>query len=204
MKFSLFNNFGAKNSVPVFAAFEQGLKATGHQCSKHDMDADIAVIWSHLWSGKMKNNQPVWKHYVDTGRDVIILEVGMLKRGITWKVGLNGVNRRARFGQGYFPNRAKQLGINLQDWNQGQNIVIAAQRSDSEQWAGLPSANCWLQDTITKIKQHTMGCGCKNKGNQAAAPQQAARTEATPRPAVQNQTVQESVKKVIEKYYNKK
>jgi hypothetical protein len=49
-----------------------------------------------------------------------------------------------------------------------------------------------------------MGCGCKNKGNQAAAPQQAARTEAAPRPAVQNQTVQESVKKVIEKYYNKK
>ena len=48
-----------------------------------------------------------------------------------------------------------------------------------------------------------MGCGCKNKGNQQAAqtpPQQAAQ----PRTAVQNQTVQESVKKVIEKYYNKK
>jgi hypothetical protein len=49
-----------------------------------------------------------------------------------------------------------------------------------------------------------MSCGCKNKGNQAAAPQQAVRTEAAPRPAVQNQTVQESVKKVIEKYYNKR
>jgi len=49
-----------------------------------------------------------------------------------------------------------------------------------------------------------MSCGCKNKGNQATTPQQAVRTEAVPRPAVQNQTVQESVKKVIEKYYNKK
>ena len=57
---------------------------------------------------------------------------------------------------------------------------------------------------INTIKTIIMGCGCKNKGNQAAAPQQAARTEAAPRPAVQNQTVQESVKKVIEKYYNKK
>jgi hypothetical protein len=47
------------------------------------------------------------------------------------------------------------------------------------------------------------GCGCKNKGNQQT-------TQASPQPAtaqrqpVQNQTVQESVKKVIEKYYNKK
>jgi hypothetical protein len=43
-----------------------------------------------------------------------------------------------------------------------------------------------------------MGCGCKNKGNQQT-------TQASPQPATaQNQTVQESVKKVIEKYYNKK
>ena len=50
-----------------------------------------------------------------------------------------------------------------------------------------------------------MGCGCKNKGNQqvAQAPAQASQP-AQQRQAVQNQTVQESVKKVIEKYYNKK
>jgi len=47
-----------------------------------------------------------------------------------------------------------------------------------------------------------MSCGCKNKGNQAATPQQV--QQQAQRPAVQNQTVQESVKKVIEKYYNKK
>lgn len=61
-----------------------------------------------------------------------------------------------------------------------------------------------IYNQINLIKTIIMGCGCKNKGNQAAAPQQATRTEAAPRPAVQNQTVQESVKKVIEKYYNKK
>jgi hypothetical protein len=45
-----------------------------------------------------------------------------------------------------------------------------------------------------------MGCGCKNKGNQ----QQAAQTA---RPVQEQQktiTVQESVKKIVEKYYNKK
>jgi hypothetical protein len=153
MKFSLFNNFGAKNSVPVFAAFEQGLRACGHNYVKHDMDADVAVIWSHLWSGRMKYNQAVWNEFRRNGRDVIILEVGMLRRGITWKMGLNGVNRRARFGEGRIPNRATQLGLELKPWQQGQNIVIAAQRSDSEQWTGLPSANKWLEETVAKIKR---------------------------------------------------
>jgi hypothetical protein len=155
MKFSLFNNFGAKNSVPVFAAFEQGLRACGHKYVKHDMDADVAVIWSHLWSGRMRYNQAVWKQFRDTGRDVIVLEVGMLRRGITWKMGLNGVNRRARFGDGHILNRARNLGLELKSWQQGQNIVIAAQRSDSEQWTGLPSANKWLEETVNKIKHYT-------------------------------------------------
>ena len=49
-----------------------------------------------------------------------------------------------------------------------------------------------------------MGCGCKNKGNQQAAQTPVPQQAAQPRTTVQNQTVQESVKKVIEKYYNKK
>lgn len=48
-----------------------------------------------------------------------------------------------------------------------------------------------------------MGCGCKNKGNQqtAAAPQQQVKTENA---STKNQTVQESVKKIVERYYNNK
>lgn len=155
MKFSLFNNFGAKNSVPVFTAFEQGLRACGHNCVYHDMDADVAVIWSHLWSGRMRYNQPIWNQFRDTGRNVIVLEVGMLKRGVTWKMGLNGVNRRARFGEDRIPNRAQQLGLKLKPWGQGQNIVIAAQRSDSEQWSGLMSPKQWVEETVGKIKRYT-------------------------------------------------
>jgi hypothetical protein len=47
-----------------------------------------------------------------------------------------------------------------------------------------------------------MGCGCKNKGNQAApAPQQQAKVQ---NEATKNQTVQDSVKKIVERYYNNK
>lgn len=155
MKISLFNNFGALNSVPVFAAFEQGLRALDIQSNSHDLDADVAVIWSHLWSGRMRHNQNVWKTFRDSGRDVIVLEVGMLKRGRTWKMGINGVNRCAWFGQGSQSNRAQTLGISLQPWRQGENIVIAVQRSDSEQWSGLPEPKTWVEQTVAKIKSVT-------------------------------------------------
>ena len=155
MKISLFNNFGALNSVPVFAAFEQGLRALGIQSNSHDINADVAVIWSHLWSGRMRHNQEVWKTFRDSDRDVIVLEVGMLKRGRTWKLGLNGVNRRAWFGQDLQENRAHKLGIHLQPWHQGENIVIAVQRGDSEQWSGLPEPRAWVEQTVAKIKSVT-------------------------------------------------
>jgi hypothetical protein len=47
-----------------------------------------------------------------------------------------------------------------------------------------------------------MGCGCKNGGNQAPQPQQGAQPQPQPQP--QNQTIQESIKKVVEKYYTKR
>jgi hypothetical protein len=46
-----------------------------------------------------------------------------------------------------------------------------------------------------------MSCGCKNKGNQ---PQQGVQPQPQPQPQPQNQTIQESIKKVVEKYYTKR
>ena len=47
-----------------------------------------------------------------------------------------------------------------------------------------------------------MGCGCKKKGNQAAQPtQQSASPQGQP---TNNSSIQESIKKVVEKYYTKK
>jgi hypothetical protein len=46
-----------------------------------------------------------------------------------------------------------------------------------------------------------MGCGCK-KNQSEAAPQP--QTPVQPQPHAQNVTVQESVKKIVEKYYKNK
>ena len=119
------------------------------------MSADVAVIWSQLWTGRMAPNRAVWDEFSASGRPVIVLEVGQLNRGVTWKIGINGVNARGWFGEGIEPERAKKLAVRLQPWHQGDHILIAMQRSDSEQWAGLPPAQQWLDQTIARIREHT-------------------------------------------------
>lgn len=153
MKFSLFNKFGAKNSAPVFAAIEQGLRKLGHQVVHHDMNADAAVIWSMLWSGRMRGNREVWQAYQN--KPVIVAEVGMIQRGITWKIGLGGTRIDNYRYHNLIPNRASVLGLHLQPWRSGSNIVIAMQRGDSEQWRGQPPIDQWLADTVGQIRQYT-------------------------------------------------
>jgi hypothetical protein len=156
MNISLFNNFGALNSRPVFAAVQQGLQKLGFQTSIHDMTADVAVIWSVVWAGRMKQNQAVWQAFRAAGKPVIVLEVGMLHRGHTWKVGLNGTGNQSFSKQNLDPTRPQQLNLSADAWrNTGDDIVIAVQRYDSEQWAGQPSTEEWLKQTVGTLRQHT-------------------------------------------------
>lgn len=156
MRFGIFDKFGALNSTPVFQAFCQGLERLRLPWRSHDMDADVAVIWSHLWAGRMRANRPVWTEFCRTNRPVIVLEVGMLQRGRTWKMGINGVNAEAVWPAPTDPTRAQQLGLTAAPWqSKGQNIVIAMQRGDSEQWSGMPTPDVWLYDTINALRQHT-------------------------------------------------
>jgi hypothetical protein len=155
MNISIFNKFGALNSGPVFEAFRNGCKKHRIRVTEHNMSADVAVIWSQLWTGRMAPNRAVWNEFSASGRPVIVLEVGQLNRGVTWKMGVNGVNARGWFGEGIEPGRAKKLAMRLQPWHQGNHILIAMQRSDSEQWNGLPPAQQWLDQTIAKIREYT-------------------------------------------------
>ena len=152
---SIFNRFGALNSVPVFEAFREGCKRHGVRVTEHNSAADVAVIWSQLWTGRMAPNRAVWQEFTTAGRPVMVLEVGQLMRGVTWKLGVNGVNARARWGEGTESQRANKLSMRLQPWHQGDHVLIAMQRTDSEQWAGLPAAEQWLEHTVGQIREHT-------------------------------------------------
>lgn len=157
MHFSLFSEYGALNSKPVFEAFKHSLVQAGHTVTESNMHADVAVIWSVLFNGRMTGNKPVWDYYRKTGRNVVVLEVGGINRGTTWKVGLNGINRDADFGRmGNDDSRAALLGLELKPWsNIGENILLCGQHERSEQWRDMPRMSKWVSDTIDEIRKYT-------------------------------------------------
>ena len=153
MKFSLWTEYGALNSKPVFAALATSLTNAGHTVVYNDNAADVNVIWSVLWNGRMSQNKAVWQQKKPT----IVLEVGGIQRGTTWKVGLNGINRDAYFG----PNnnnsdRYRLLGLSLKPWrDNGEYILICGQHDKSLQWQGMPRMSNWVMNTIDEIQTYT-------------------------------------------------
>lgn len=153
MKFSLFDKFGALNSQPVWHAFRSGLDRHGIARCQHEFNADVAVIWSVVWAGRMRANRAVWQHYRQQGRTVVVLEVGLLQRGTSWKIGINGTGQGSQFCQDWDDLRPQRLGIDCEPWRApGDNIVIFCQREDSEQWQGQPSMRDWLDSTAAQIR----------------------------------------------------
>ena len=160
MIFGLFKENGALNSVSVFSAFEQGVQHLGHTAHDNDLNADVAVIWSVLWYGRMAKNKAVWDHFTKQGKPVIVLEVGALKRNITWKVAIGGINNEAYFGHATSNDNArlKALGIEICDWKDtkdNNSIIICGQHQVSHQWRNMPPVSDWISNTIREIRQHT-------------------------------------------------
>lgn len=158
MKLSIFPQYGALNSKNVFEAFSLGARKLGHQLVEHDLDADVYVIWSILWNGRMKQNKHIWDTAQRLGKNVIVLEVGGLKRGHTWKVGLNGINNLAYFGNEHnlIPSRSKNLGIFLKPWTMaGEHILICGQHSQSEQWATRQPSEKWALSVIDCVRNYS-------------------------------------------------
>ena len=157
MKFSLWTQYGALNSKPVFDAFAHSIVAAGHDVVWNSNVSDVDVIWSVLWNGRMASNKNIWERNLAQSKPTVVLEVGGIKRGTTWKVGLNGINRNAYFGDGGNDRtRAHSLGLSLTPWtNKGEYILLCGQHEKSEQWRNMPRMSNWVIDTITEIRKHS-------------------------------------------------
>ena len=152
--FSLWTHNGALNSGPIFDAFAHSLMAAGYDVSYNNINADINVIWSVLWNGRMARNENVWNQ----NKPTIVLEVGGIKRGETWKVGLNGINRDAYFGDymGHDNSRSNLLALKIKPWRtDGEFILICGQHDKSLQWQNMPRMSNWLIQTVFEIRKHT-------------------------------------------------
>ena len=147
----------ARNSVPVMDAFLNSCRHAGiHTVPNSDM-CDAAVIWSVLWNGRMTKNQQVYRHYRERNRPVIVIDVGALQRGVTWKIAINNINALGEYGHktNLDPHRPEKLGIELQNRKKtNDNIVIATQHSRSEQVAHI-DYRAWIDDTCKQLSQYT-------------------------------------------------
>jgi len=137
------------------SAILAALHANGLTTVANSWDTDAAIIWSVLWNGRMRANQQVYEHYRQSNRPVIVVEVGALHRGLTWKVSVNHVTAQGYYGhtQDLDLDRPAKLGVKLSTNHKlNPNIVIAAQHSRSLQVQELASQESWVLDCISKIQ----------------------------------------------------
>ena len=158
MRVAYFPNSCARNSDAVMQVVLRSLRRAGHVTVENTMDADAAVIWSVLWSGRMAANQAVWSHYRSQGRPVIVVDVGALYRGETWKIALNNITAEGYYGhtERLDPDRPKKLGISLAlNVSRNPQIVIAAQHARSLQVANLSSVEDWIKSQVHQLREAT-------------------------------------------------
>jgi hypothetical protein len=158
MRVAMFPNQTALNSVPVLTAMANSLKKRGHIIEENSYDADAAIIWSVLWSGRMSRNHEVWVRYRDAEKPVIIVDVGALYRGETWKVAVNSIGACGYYGhtENLDWNRPRKLGISLAlNLSRNPRIVIAAQHARSLQVADLVSMESWIQEQVEQLRKVT-------------------------------------------------
>jgi len=148
----------ARNSTEVLNAFLDSCSRHGWALQENSLDADVAVIWSVLWNGRMTANQSVYRHYKNLGRPVIVIDVGTLDRGRTWKIAVDNIT-----AQGYYGHttdldwdRPSRLGIRMRPLRPGRpRLVIAAQHKKSLQVSDLPSMEHWINQQIHKARAVT-------------------------------------------------
>ena len=148
----------AQNGRPILAAALDVLQALGILTQENSMDSDAAIIWSVLWHGRMQANKEVYEHYRAQGKPVIIIEVGALYRGTTWKIALNNITADGYYGhtENLDWDRPKKLGISLAVTAfHRPEILIAAQHQHSLQVTELPSVEAWIYKQILRLRQFT-------------------------------------------------
>ena len=145
----------ALNGAPVLQALLAGLRSWGIQCKENGPDADAAIIWSALWHGRMAPNQQIYEKYRAQNKPVIMVDVGALDRGVTWKIALNHINQLGYYGhtENLDPDRPASLGVKLLN-KLGSNpaILIAAQHRRSLQLADQDPEQ-WIVQQVEAIRK---------------------------------------------------
>jgi len=147
----------ALNGGPPMTAMLSALRKAGIEPQERAQDSDALLIWSALWSGRMAANENIYRHYRSQGKPVIIIDIGALNRGTTWKVAVNNINSHGYYG--HLDNldwdRPGKMHLKLRmPSNSKSHIVIAAQHTQSEQLAGV-DLDQWIRLQIETLRNNT-------------------------------------------------
>ena len=148
----------ARNSGPVMSAVLDCLQSAGIQTQENSWTSDAAVIWSVLWNGRMAPNRAVYEHYRAQGKPVIIIEIGALYRGDTWKIAVNNITSQGYYGhlENLDMDRPRKLQISLATQVSARpNIVVALQHTKSLQVANIPDMASWVSTIIDILTSNT-------------------------------------------------
>jgi len=153
-----FQNSCALNAKEPMQALLAGALHHGIEARPGAMDADAAVIWSVLWAGRMRANQVIYEHYRRAGKPVIVVDIGALHRGHTWKVAVNHVTAQGYYGhqENLDYNRPTQLRVKLQDTvPTSAAVLICSQHAQSLQMSEWSTQDAWIEHQIARVRQHT-------------------------------------------------
>ena len=148
----------AGNSGPVLTAMLESLRHAGIGTEENSMTSDAVIIWSVLWAGRMIKNREIYQHYRSLSRPVIVIDIGSLRRGITWKVAIDNITAEGYYGhtQNLDWDRPTRLGVSLSTAERsGSHVIIAAQNSASLQVQDLDSMESWIAQQVALTRAHT-------------------------------------------------
>jgi len=112
-------------------------RSTGWQLEENCWDADAALIWSVLWNGRMVKNREVFQHYHQNNKPVIIIETGVIKRNITYKVSVNGTDAYGSYWRSddeMSDHRFYGMFGHIKPIKGGDTILICGQNPFSYNW----------------------------------------------------------------------
>ena len=134
------------------------LQASGIQTQENSMNSDAAIIWSVLWHGRLQANRAVYEHYRKQNKPVIVIEVGVLYRGDTWKIAVNHINAHGYYGHQHNLDwdRPRKLKISVANQTVSRpEIIIAAQHQHSLLAAPIRPMEAWVHDQIRALRTVT-------------------------------------------------
>ena len=157
MRISVFPDYISQAGKHVWQDFIESAKRDGIEIVENQLSADAALIWSVLWHGRMRENKHIYTFYRSQNKPVIIIEVGALKRNITWKICVNETTLQGSYWprETWDPDRKIKMLEGFNAVPRGDKILICGQNPNSHNWPKSFKVEEWILDCVNKIRAAT-------------------------------------------------